>query len=132
MAISFSIGSYTPNTCRVELDGEAGYEGGIFVLAIANGRSFGRGMRIAPRAELDDGLADVVLVRPLPRWQIPLRMPALYLGRHLDQPHVVWRRARRVRLEPAGPIPPFDVDGELMASGAASFELLPKALRFLV
>ena len=127
-----AMGRYTPITCRVELDGEPWYEGGIFVLAVANGRSFGRGMRIAPRAELDDGLADVVLVRPIPRWQVPLRIHRLYLGRHLEQPHVLWRRARRVRLEPAGPIPPFDVDGELMPSGAASFELLPKALRFLM
>ena len=126
-----ALGSYRPFACRVEADGEPWVEGGVFVLAVANGRSFGKGMRIAPRAEVDDGLADVVLVRPMPRWQIPLRMPRIYLGTHLDQPMVAWRRARRVRLEAAGPFPPFDVDGEVMPSGSATFTVLAGALRFL-
>jgi diacylglycerol kinase (ATP) len=126
-----ALGSYKPFTCRVELDGQPWYEGGVFVLAVANGRSFGKGMRIAPRAEVDDGLADVVLVRPMPRWQIPLRMPRVYLGTHLDQPMVAWRRARRVRLEATDPFPPFDVDGEVMPSGSATFTVLAGALRFL-
>jgi diacylglycerol kinase (ATP) len=126
-----ALGRYQPFTARVELDGELWYQGGVFLLAIANGRFFGKGMRVAPRAEVDDGLADVVLVRPMPRWQIPLRMPRIYLGTHLDQPNVAWRRARRIRLEPEGPFPPFDVDGELLPSGAATFELLPGVLRFI-
>jgi len=126
-----ALSLYRPFAGRVELDGEPWYEGEVFLLAVANGRSFGKGMRVAPRAEVDDGLADVVLVRPMPRWQIPLRMPRIYLGTHLDQPSVAWRRARRVRLEPTGPLPPFDVDGELLASGAATFEMLPGAVRFV-
>lgn len=125
-----ALGRYEPFAGRIELDGEPWYQGGVFVLAIANGRCFGKGMRVAPRAEVDDGLADVVLVRPMPRWQIPLRMPRVYLGTHLDQQSVSWRRARRIRLEPEGPLPPFDVDGELLPSGAVTFELLPGAVQF--
>jgi diacylglycerol kinase (ATP) len=127
-----ALGRYRPFACRLKLDGEDWTDGEVFVLAVANGRSFGKGMRIAPRAEVDDGLADVVLVRPMPRWQIPLRMPRVYLGTHLDQPNVLWRRARTVRLDAAGPFPPFDVDGEVMPSGSATFSVLPGALRFLL
>lgn len=126
-----ALGSYRPFACRVEADGEPWYEGEVFVLAVANGRSFGKGMRIAPQAQVDDGLADLVLVRPMARWQLPLRMPRVYLGAHLDRPSVSWRRARTVRLEAAGPFPPFDVDGEVMPSGSATFTVLPGALRFL-
>jgi diacylglycerol kinase (ATP) len=126
-----ALGLYRPFAGRVELDGEPWYDGEIFLLAIANGRSFGKGMKIAPQAEVDDGLADVVLVRPMPRWQIPLRMPRIYLGTHLHQPNVAWKRARTIRLEPAGSLPPFDVDGELLASGAATFEVLAGAVGFL-
>lgn len=124
---------YRPFTARVEVDGEPWHDGGVFLLAVANGRSFGKGMRIAPRAEVDDGLADLVLVRPLPGWQVPLQLPRLYLGRHLGSRFVSWRRGRRVRFEPQGEpreLPPFDVDGETVPSGPATFELLPGALRF--
>jgi diacylglycerol kinase (ATP) len=126
-----ALGRYRPFACQLTADGEPWYEGEVFVLAIANGRSFGKGMRIAPRAAPDDGLADLVLVRPMPRWQIPLRMPRVYLGTHLDQPSCLWRRARSIRLEASGTFPPFDVDGELMPSGPATFTLLPGAVRFL-
>lgn len=126
-----ALGRYRPFSGRVELDGEPWHQGGVFLLAVANGRCFGKGMRVAPRAEVDDGLADVVLVRPMPRWQIPLRMPRIYLGTHLDRPSCAWRRARHIRLEPDGPIPPFDVDGELLPSGPATFELLPGASHFM-
>ena len=115
----------------MEVDGELWHDGGVFLLAVANGRSFGKGMRIAPRAEVDDGFADLVLVRPLPGWLVPFELPRLYLGRHLGSRYVDWRRARHVRLVPAGALPPFDVDGETLPSGAADFELLPAALRFV-
>ncbi|HVS00520.1 MAG TPA: diacylglycerol kinase family protein [Thermoanaerobaculia bacterium] len=123
--------TYTSFACKIEADGESWYEGEVFLLAFANGRAFGKGMKIAPRADVADGLADVVLIRPMPRWQIPLRMPRVFLGTHLEKPHVIWRRARQVRFEPAGPLPPFEVDGELIPSGPAVFEVLPGALRFL-
>jgi diacylglycerol kinase family enzyme len=122
---------YEPVPCRVHVDGEELYDGGFFVVAIANGRSFGRGMRIAPRASLDDGLADVVLIEPLPFWRVPLRMPRLLAGRHLGLDGVLFTRARTVRLEPRGAMPPFDVDGETLASGPATIRVLPGALRVL-
>lgn len=125
------LAGYRPVPCRVTVDGEELYDGDFFVVAVANGRSFGRGMRVAPRAELDDGLADVVLVEPVPMWQVPLRLPWLFAGGHLGLPFVRWRRGRSVRLEPHGEMPPFDVDGETMASGPATVRVLPGALRVL-
>jgi diacylglycerol kinase (ATP) len=122
---------YRPFRAAVEADGEAWYEGEVFLLAAANTHSFGKGMRIAPAAAPDDGLADLVLVQPLPGWRVPLELPRLYLGAHLGRPYVAFRRARRMRLAPAGDLPPFDLDGEPMPSGPATFELVPGALRFV-
>jgi diacylglycerol kinase (ATP) len=126
-----ALGRYRPVPCRIAVDGDPWYEGDVFLLAVANGRSFGKGMRIAPKAEVADGLADIVLVEEVPRWQLPLRLPQLYLGRHLNAAPVRCRRGRRVEIEPLGELPPFDVDGEEMVSGAAAIEIVPQALRFL-
>jgi len=123
--------SYRPAPCRIETDGELFYEGEFFVAAVANGRSFGKGMRVAPEAELDDGLADVVVVPPVPLWQLPWRLPQFLTGRHLGLEIVHFTRARRVRIEPLAEMPPFDLDGEVFPSGPASLEVLPKALNVL-
>ncbi len=113
----------------VELDGAAWHEGAVLLVAIANGTTFGKGMRVAPRARLDDGLFDVVLVRDVAGLALVRRLPQLYLGRHLGIPQVRFERARRVLLRPLAPLPVFDVDGETYPSGPTTFELLPAALR---
>ncbi len=114
---------------RVEADGEPFHEGPLFLLAVANGTTFGKGMRIAPTARPDDGAFDVVLVGSVAGLELLRRLPQVYLGRHLGARPVRHRRARRVRLEPLAPLPPFDVDGETYASGAATFTVLPGALQ---
>jgi diacylglycerol kinase (ATP) len=113
---------------RVAVDGEAWYEGPLFVLAVANGTTFGKGMRVAPQARPDDGLFDLVLVGEVAGWELIRRLPQLYFGRHLGARPVRYRRAQEVRLEPLAPLPVFDVDGETYASGAATFTLVPGAL----
>jgi len=120
---------YRPFWGRVVCDGETWHEGGVFLLAVANGPSFGRGMRVAPEAVVDDGLADVVVLRPMPRWQVPFRLPRLYTGTVLESPVATWCRARTVRLETDDPLPPFELDGETVPGGPAAFTVLPGALR---
>lgn len=128
-----AVATYRPFRGRVTVDGESMYEGGLYLLAVANGPSFGKGMRVAPRALVDDGLADVVVIRDMPRWRVPLRLPRLYLGNLLGSSAVDWRRGREVRLEAEGPIPPLEVDGETVEAEPSPdvvFRLLPGALRF--
>lgn len=126
-----ALARYRPVACRVAVDGEPWYEGPTFLLAIANGTSFGKGMKVAPRARADDGLADVVLVREVPRWRLPLELPRIYLGTHLSSRFVRWRTARTVALEPLAPLPPLDLDGETAPSGPLTVRVLPGALRLL-
>lgn len=114
---------------RIALDGEAWYEGPILVAAVANGVSFGKGMRVAPQAKTDDGLFDVVVAGEVGGLDLLRRLPQLYLGWHLEAKPVRCRRAKEVRLEPLGKLPVFDADGETYPSGSATFTILPAALR---
>lgn len=122
---------------RVTVDGEVFHDDGIYLLAVANGPSFGKGMKVAPEAKVDDGLADVVVVKSLPAWRVPLELPRLYLGNLLASSKVIWCRGRRVRLDPAGEapssgaVPPLEIDGETLPGAATDFEILPGALLFL-
>lgn len=122
---------YRPAPCRVALDGETWHEGEVLLVAVANGTTFGRGMRIAPGAKLDDGLADVVLVPRLPGWQVPIQLPRLYLGTHLGSRRVEHRRAERVTIEPLAPMPPFDLDGDPWPASRVEIAVVPRALELL-
>lgn len=126
-----ALARYRPFPCRIAVDGEPWHEGPLLLLAVANGPTFGRGMRIAPEARVDDGLADLVLVPRLPAWQVPIQLPKLYLGKHLGSRYVVFRRGRTLDFEPLSEMPPYDVDGDAWPGGAVRLQVRPKVLRIL-
>lgn len=120
---------YQPAVATVEVDGQTLYSGPILLAAVANGTSFGKGMRIAPLARVDDGVLDVVVVEAVRGLQLVRRLPLVYLGRHVRLPQVRFARGREVRLDFANPLPPFDVDGECVASAPSTFSVMAGALK---
>lgn len=120
---------YRPVVAQVEVEGQAFFSGPILLAAVANGKSFGKGMKIAPLARVEDGLLDVVVVAAVKGVQLLRRLPLVYLGRHLHLPPVRFARGKDVRLRFAEMPPPFDVDGECVPSGPARFSVMPGALK---
>ncbi len=118
-------------SCRIDLDGRPWFEGPMVLAAFANGCAFGRGLRIAPEAEPDDGLMDVVVAENEPLRRLLPAVPRLYRGTHLDLPFVHHARARHLSLRPLGPMPPLEMDGETRAGEAVTIQVRPKALTLL-
>ena len=114
---------------EIALDGTPWFAGRVLLVAAANGVSFGKGMRAAPDALLDDGLFDVVLVTEVGGLELLAKLPLVYFGRHLGLKQVRVARARTVHLRPLEPLPVFDADGETYPSGEATFVVRPAALR---
>lgn len=67
---------------RITLDGRE-HTGTYMLLAICNGRLYGGGYNAAPYACMDDGLLDVVLVKPLSRLTIASLLAVYKKGGHL-------------------------------------------------
>jgi YegS/Rv2252/BmrU family lipid kinase len=122
---------YQNQRVRVTVDDELPRETSIANLAIANGRFFGGGMQIAPRAELDDGLFDIVGLENVGFADQLQLAPHLYAGTLLGKRGVTYTRGRVVVAEPVDPRDHvlLDVDGEAPGRLPARFELRPGALR---
>jgi diacylglycerol kinase (ATP) len=121
---------YTPGKVQIALDGSAWYDGAAYLLAVANGSTFGRGMQIAPEAEPNDGLFDVVLVKGMSRPRILLAFEMVYRAAHLAHPKVQWQRAQTVSIEtPASTS--FELDGETFYGRKLAFTMQPGLLRML-
>jgi YegS/Rv2252/BmrU family lipid kinase len=114
---------------RLTLDGRPPKDGKIYTVAVANGRYFGGGMKVAPEARLDDGLFDVVTLGDFGFSDLILRGLDIYSGKHVTNPKVTIHRARRVEAAPTdGEEVLLDVDGEQPGRLPATFELVPGAL----
>ncbi len=102
-------------------------------VAIANGRDYGGGMRIAPQARIDDGLLDVAIVGDISRAGALRAIPRLYRGTHGSHPAVTMLQARSIRISPTGAAepPPVETDGERVGTAPVEITVLPGALRIL-
>jgi diacylglycerol kinase (ATP) len=103
----------------------------LYNVIVANGRYVAGGMLIAPDASIDDGLLDVVLIPKRSAAELALVAAQIALGAHLSNDAIVFRRASRLTVN-SKPGMWFNVDGELVGNEPARFEILPRALRFMV
>ena len=99
--------------------------------ALANGRSYGGGIPIAPHARPDDGWLDIVIVRELSRLALALQFPRLLRGAHLSHPRVSTFRAASLRIE-GDPSIRITLDGELRASLPLQVSRHPAPLTVMV
>jgi YegS/Rv2252/BmrU family lipid kinase len=102
----------------------------VRTIAVANGAYLGGGMWIAPKADVNDGLFEVVTIGDVSRWLGIRSLPMLYRGTHGQLAQVEFGRARRVEIDSEQPIG-VEADGELVGSTPAVFEIVPGALQVI-
>lgn len=126
-AVLGALASYKPVDLSLSLDGEA-LAAKAMLCAIANAKSYGGGMKIAPMANISDGILDVVLVKETAIFEFLRAFPSVFSGKHLSHPKVLTRTAQSIRIESAEPTPAL-VDGEIVGQLPIELEILPNALR---
>lgn len=103
----------------------------LYNVVVANGRYVAGGTFIAPEASIDDGLLDIILIQKRSATELALLAAQVMVGAHLSSEAVVFRRAAKVTVN-SKPGMWFNVDGELVGNEPACFEILPRALNFVV
>lgn len=127
-----ALASHRNVAVRLRIDGVTFFEGRIFAVAIANGRYFSGGMKIAPHADPSDGKLEVVVLGDLAPRDLVTLAPKIFAGGHLGMQGVSIGSGRAVEAEPvhAWASVSLDVDGEapgrlpmraLVEPGALSF-----------
>ena len=118
---------------RVRLITDTGYDeiAGITDVAVANGRWFGGGLRVAPEAEPGDGLFDIVVMGGAPRRRMLAGPEDHWRGGDLPTRHVRLVRAAHLTAAPTvethGAVA-VETDGESVGLLPATFEILPGAI----
>jgi diacylglycerol kinase (ATP) len=100
-------------------------------IVVANGRTCAGGFQVAPLANPEDGLLDVVIVRYGDVLDLAGVATRLLSGNYLASDQVMDRRARSVHIA-SQPGMWFNVDGELFSNQPIAFTVLPQALRVIV
>jgi diacylglycerol kinase (ATP) len=102
------------------------------LVTVANSAQFGNGARIAPRALLDDGLLDLVVVEEHARWRTICSVPRLFDGTVERIPGCSICHVRQATIESDQPLL-FHVDGEpVQGLERVEVRVHPAALRVAV
>jgi diacylglycerol kinase (ATP) len=98
------------------------------LLSFCNSRCTAGTMKMAPHAEVADGMLDVIRIGPRSRASFVASFPSIFAGKHVERSGVEELRARRVEIETGGEIDCM-IDGEILRLAPRSIEVLPSALR---
>ncbi len=120
---------YRNKRVHIRIDGRPLPDGEYLIGAVANGRIFGKGMKVAPDARLDDGLFDSVLIRGFRFFEFCRHGWKLMNGSHVTHPKVSVVRGRTVEAwAETGEEVLLELDGDQLGRLPATFEIVPRDL----
>lgn len=121
-----AIRDYRPMQAKVSVDGAPAQDMRFAILSIGNGSYIGGGMKAVPGAVVDDGMFDLIIVKPVRKWMI-LPLIALFItGKHVACGLGRRIRCRKITIEHADMT--INLDGELVNTDRAEFEIQSGAL----
>ena len=124
-----ALAAWRPANFRVAIDGEPVDFSGYSVAA-ANSRAFGGGMLIAPHANLDDGLLDVVTISHVSKLRYLRGIPKAFKGTHVENDEVTERRGATIEISADRPFAVY-ADGEHLTDLPATLSTMERALRVI-
>jgi len=104
----------------------------VVMAVFANARKYGTGAIINPDGQLDDGLFEIVLFRPWPRWYFLYLGLLSYLGRIKRSAYVKVLSQKKIYLTTDAPMD-LQIDGEPMGStGEVTVEICAEKVQLRV
>jgi YegS/Rv2252/BmrU family lipid kinase len=103
----------------------------ITLLAVANGKYYGGGMKVAPQADLKDGYFDLCLVSKLSRIKMLLLFPKLIKGTHGEIKEVEFFKGKNITVNAEEEIA-VNIDGEMIKSRSVDFKIITGGINLII
>jgi|AACY02.1.fsa_nt_gi diacylglycerol kinase (ATP) len=97
IAMLLILAKFKPLSFKIDLDGRQLHEKSM-LFSVANGKNYGGGMLICPRASNCDGLFDLLAIEPVSRFTLLRIFPKVFSGSHIDHPKVKIYRAKQLSI----------------------------------
>jgi diacylglycerol kinase (ATP) len=117
---------YRARHYTVEVDGHT-LTGHALLVCVANGGTYGGGMRVCPDARVDDGALDITWVEDIPRTEFIRVLPRVFSGAHVSHPAVHTYRCSSVTVQADDQV--AYADGERLGALPIRVAARPGALR---
>ena len=97
IAMLLELSRFQPKSYKIVVDGKS-LETQAMLIAIANGLSYGGGMKVCPAAQLQDGLLDIMILGPVSKFEFIRIFPSVFKGLHITHPAVSIFQGRSIQI----------------------------------
>ena len=97
IAMLLELPKFKPRNYEIVIDGKV-IQTAAMLIAVANGLSYGGGMKVCPTAEIHDGLLDVMILTPVSKFEFVRIFPSVFKGLHVTHPAVTIHQGRTVHI----------------------------------
>jgi YegS/Rv2252/BmrU family lipid kinase len=125
-----ALAAWHPVRLRFAADGDGQREVRGYAVAACNSGVFGGGMALAPDADLEDGLLDVVVTGDKAKLGYLANIPRVFRGTHVKAKELELFHARELRVDAERPFRIY-ADGDPIGTTPATIKAVPGALRVL-
>jgi len=70
----------------------------VMMVSVANAPFYGGGMKIAPDANMNDGVFDICIVQEISKFELLQQFPKVFKGTHIFHPRVLMKTGKKIRL----------------------------------
>jgi diacylglycerol kinase (ATP) len=121
----FELPIFKPLEYEIDVDGDR-ISTRAMLIAIANGVSYGGGMKICPNSDIRDGLFDLLILEPVSKFEFLKVFPRVFKGTHITHPKVKILRGRKISIDSNAIA---YADGERIGPLPIKAEIIPGALK---
>ena len=98
IAMLLELPRFKPRSYEIVIDGKK-MQTQAMLIAIANGLSYGGGMKVCPAADIQDGLLDIMILAPVPKLEFIRIFPSVFKGLHVTHPAVSILQGRSIQIK---------------------------------
>jgi len=126
-----ALWGFKPSSLTVTIDDQEYFYKNVWIMAVANNRYYGGGMKICPDAVNDDGKFDICIIKDLTRLRLLKLFPTIFSGKHLNYPEFVEvKKGKNILISTEKELT-IQADGELLSNINLSFRNINQGITIL-
>ena len=137
LAVASNLAAKKGQKLRITADGKNFHTGELLLATAANGGFCGGGVWSCPRADIHDGLIELLAIKDMTRKRFISLFPKYKAGKLFQirglEDFATYTQAKNIIIEPMlGPTMKFVGDGEIFETGVLHIDVMPKAISVLI
>lgn len=130
ISLFYTTFGFSPMNVKIEFDNNI-IEDSILLLAACNGKFYGGGIPIAPKANITDGFFDLCLVKSAPFLRLITKIPKSLKGDLSNIEEVNFYNSEKVYIKSEEDLT-INIDGEIFFNREVQFEIIKNGLKVMI